>query len=59
MHAVINLQPCVKVAWEYMESSKARLYPTVGRLIAAFMGKSAAKDYMPMQLCALNMALFG
>ena len=57
LHAVSNRKPCIKVAFEFLASSKACLYPTVSKMIAEFIGSRAAADYMPMQTAAYNTAM--
>lgn len=57
MHAVFNRRACLKVAWEFAEMDKAWLYPTVSRLIGAYIGQRASEDYMPIYTCAFNCAM--
>ncbi len=60
LHQVINLQPCIKVAWEFMETNQAASIPTNARLISKHFGSDkccVAQDYLPAQSCGLQIAL--
>uniref|UniRef100_A0A7S0WTP6 JmjC domain-containing protein n=1 Tax=Chlamydomonas leiostraca TaxID=1034604 RepID=A0A7S0WTP6_9CHLO len=55
MHMVINVQPCIKVAWDWQQPRNMARYLHVAKLQArVFAGQGAAADFMHAELTLLE-----
>ena len=57
LHQVTNMQPCMKLAWDFYDKAHMAAYVASWQLIASSIMRKIAEDYMAVGLVLLQAIL--